>query len=71
MVKNSRIMLKTSHEYRDKWALSRENLSSGGLQITKAQTSLRIRAVWSAPLLLAYYKVSYPDFRPKKFQVSS
>ena len=26
----------------------------GGLRITQAQTSLRIRAVWSAPLLFAF-----------------
>ena len=29
----------------------------GGLQTTQAQTSLRIRAVWSEPLLLVYWKV--------------
>ena len=29
------------------------------LWITLAQTSLRIRAVWSAPLLFAFWKVSY------------
>ena len=34
----------------------------GGLRTTKAQTSLRIRTVWSAPSLFAYYKVSYIDF---------
>ena len=45
----------------------------GGLQTTKAQTSLRIRAVWSAPLLFAYYKVSYMyiDLLRAKFQFSS
>ena len=32
---------------------------SGGLRTTKAQTSLRIRAVCSAPLLFANLKVSY------------
>ena len=45
-----------------KWVSSRENLSSGGgggLRSTKSQTSLRIRAKWSAPMLFAYWKVSY------------
>ena len=31
----------------------------GDLRTTQAQTSLRIRAVWSAPLLFAFWKVSY------------
>ena len=31
----------------------------GGLRITQLQTSLPIRAVWSAPLLFAFWKVSY------------
>ena len=31
----------------------------GGLRTTQAQTSLRIRAVWSAPLLFVFWKVSY------------
>ena len=41
--------------------------------ITKAQTSLRIRAVWSAPLLFAYcnWQVSYLYFSPAKIQFSS
>ena len=43
----------------------------GGLRTTKAQTSLRIRAVWSAPLLFAYWKVSYLDLLQAKFQFSS
>ena len=30
-----------------------------GLRVTKAQNSLHIRAVWSAPLLFPYWKVSY------------
>ena len=30
-----------------------------GVQTTKAQTSLRIRADWSAPLLFAIWKISY------------
>ena len=42
-----------------------------GLQTTQAQTSLRIRAVWSAPLLFAYWKVSYLDLLRAKFQFSS
>ena len=43
----------------------------GGLRTTKAQTSLRIRAVWSAPLFFAYWKVSYLDLLRPKFQFSS
>ena len=31
----------------------------GGLRIAQAQTSLRIRAVWSAPLLFAFWEESY------------
>ena len=37
----------------------------------KAQTSLCIRAVWSAPLLFAYWKVSYIDLLQAKCQFSS
>ena len=37
-----------------KWASTWENMSSG-----KVQTPLRIRTVWPAPLLFAYWKVSY------------
>ena len=43
----------------------------GDLGTTKAQTSLRICAVWSAPLLFAYWKVSYLDLLQTKFQFSS
>ena len=32
------------------------------LQATKAQTSLRIRAVWSAPLLFHFSKVYHLNF---------
>ena len=42
----------------------------GGLQTAKVQTSLRIRAVWSAPLLFAYWKVSYLYLLQAKFQYS-
>ena len=42
-----------------------------GLRTTQAQTSLRIRAVWSAPLLLALWKVSYINLIQVKFQFSS
>ena len=38
-----------------------------GLQTTMAQTSLHIRAVWSAPLLFAYWKVSYLNLLQVKF----
>ena len=43
----------------------------GGLQTTKAQTSLRIRADWSVHLLFAYWKVSYLNLLQTKFQYSS
>ena len=42
----------------------------GGLRTTKAQTSLRIGADWSAPLLFAYWKVSYQNMLQAKFQHS-
>ena len=42
----------------------------GGLQTTQAQTSLRIRAVWSAPLLFLLGKVSYVILLQVKFQFS-
>ena len=40
----------------------------GGLRTAKAQTSLRIPSVWSAPLLFAYWKVSYLNLLQPKFQ---
>ena len=43
----------------------------GGLQTTKVQTSLRMRAVWSVPLLFALEKVPYVNFLQVKFQFSS
>ena len=43
----------------------------GGLWTTRVQTSLHICAVWSAPLLFAYCKVSYPCLIQAKFQFSS
>ena len=49
----------------------RDKTVFGGLRTTQAQTSLRIRAVWSAPLLFAYSKVSYLDLLQAKFQYSS
>ena len=42
-----------------------------GLQTTKRQTSLRICAVWSAPLLFAFWKVPYLGLLQAKFQISS
>ena len=42
----------------------------GGLRTTNAQTSLRIRAVCSAPLLFAHWKVSYLDLLRAKFLFS-
>ena len=38
-----------------------------GLRTTQAQTSLRIRAVWSAPLLFAFWKVSYVNLLQVNF----
>ena len=38
-----------------------------GLRTTQVQTSLRIRAVWSAPLLFAYWEVSYLVLRKRNF----
>ena len=43
----------------------------GGLRITQAQTSLRIRAVCLAPLLFAFWKVLYVNLRQVEFQFSS
>ena len=43
----------------------------GGLQTTKVQTSLYMRAVWSVPLLFALRKVPYVNFLQVKFQFSS
>ena len=40
---------------------------SGGLRTTKAQTSLRIRTDWSAPLLFSYWKISYLNLLQVKF----
>ena len=42
----------------------------GGLQTTKVQTSLRMHAVWSVPLLSALRKVPYVNFLQVKFQFS-
>ena len=42
----------------------------GDLQIRQAQTSLHIRAVWSAPLLFAFWKVSYLGLLQAKFLIS-
>ena len=39
--------------------------------VVNNKTSLRIRAVWSAPLLFAYWKVSYINLLQAKFQFSS
>ena len=38
-----------------------------GLRTTKAQTSLRIRTVWSSSLLFSYWKVSYQNLPQAKF----
>ena len=42
-----------------------------GLRTTKAQTSLRIRTVLSAPFLFAFWKVLYLSLLRAKFQISS
>ena len=43
----------------------------GGLRTTQAQTSQHIRAVWSAPLLFAFWKIPYLTLLQVKFQFSS
>ena len=43
----------------------------GGLRTTQAQTSLRIRAVCSAPLLFAFCKAPYPSLLQAKFHFTS
>ena len=53
------------------WAATQENLSSGGLRTTQAQISLRMSADWSAPVLSAFWKVSYVTLVQVKFQFSS
>ena len=52
------------------WASTRKT-GFGGLRTTKALTSLRIPAVWSAPLLFAYLMISYQALLQVKFQFSS
>ena len=39
----------------------------GGLRTTQAQTSLLMPAVWSVPLLFAFWKVSYVNLLQVKF----
>ena len=55
----------------DKMGLNTWKPVFGGLQTTQAQTSLRIHAVWSVPLLLAFWEVSYVNLLMMKFQYSS
>ena len=43
----------------------------GDLRTTKAQTSLHIHADWSAPLLFAFWKVSYLNLLRAKFHNSN
>ena len=43
----------------------------GGLRTTQAQTSLRIRVDWWAPLFFAFWKASYLNLLRSKFQFSS
>ena len=42
-----------------------------GLQTIQVQTSLRIRADWSASLLFAFWKASYVNLLQMKFKISS
>ena len=53
------------------WASSLENLSSCICEQQKAQTSLRTCAVWSAPLLFAYWKELCLHLLQPKFQFFS
>ena len=55
----------------DEMGLNARKPVFGGLRTTQAQTSLRIRAVWSAPLLFAFCKVQYLSLPQAKFQFSS
>ena len=43
----------------------------GGLPTTKAQTNLRVHADRLAPMIFAYWEVSYLDLLRAKFQFSS
>ena len=47
------------HAWEITWASSQKKTVFGGLGTTKLQTSLRICAVWSAPLLFAFWKAPY------------
>ena len=49
----------TTRKRQEYMGLDTRKLVFGGLQTTKAQTSLHIRAVKPQPLLFAYLKVSY------------
>ena len=49
----------------------REKTCLRGLRTTQAQTSLRISAVWSAPLLFAFWKVLYVNLLQMKYKFSS
>ena len=49
----------------------REKTCLRGFATTQAQTSLHIRAVWPAPLLFAYWKVTCVYLLQAKFQFSS
>ena len=52
------------------WGLDARKTVFRGLRISQAQTSLRIRAVRSAPLLFAFWQVSYLGLLQAKFQTS-
>ena len=79
-----RIALQTIwHEMREKRSCQKSYCSTdemgfdvrkpvfGGLWTTQSQTSLRIRAVWSATLLFAFCKVSHVNMLQVKFHFSS
>ena len=56
--------------YQQHMGLDARKAVFGDEQTTKAQTSVRIRAVWWAPLLFAFEKVSYVNLLQVKFQCS-
>ena len=50
--------------------VARKPVFGGFFLTTQSQNSLRIRAVWSAPLLFTFWKVSYVNLLHLKFQFS-
>ena len=71
-VLNQEILINPEHSHScDYMGLDARKPVFDWLRTTKAQTSLRIRAVWSAHLLFAYWEVTYLSMLQAKFQFSS